>query len=170
MRPDGPCQTIRRHLGDGGATFNNAFVNTPICCPSRAEITTGRYMHNTKVFDNSCGGNEFIQGAERHNVAAVLKAARPEYKTFYAGKYLNNYGEPKVGGVARIPPGWDEWYGLVGNSKYYDYVVSRQGVAEHHGSDYQADYFTDRVANHSLLFMRKQLKRWYSGENCVHDL
>lgn len=155
MAPDGPCQTILRELGTKGATFTNAFVNTPICCPSRAEITTGRYMHNTKVFDNSCGGEAFIEGAEKHNVAAELKAVRPEYRTFYAGKYLNNYGSPKLGGVSRVPAGWDEWYGLVGNSKYYDYVVSNNGVAERHGNDYHADYFTDRVANRSLDFMRK---------------
>lgn len=49
MSPEGPCQKIRSLLVDQGTFFSNAFANTPICCPSRAEIQTGRYMHNTKV-------------------------------------------------------------------------------------------------------------------------
>ena len=50
---------------------------------------------------------DFVQGAEKLNVAASLKAHDANYSTFYAGKYLNNYGTPRVGGVQRIPPGWD---------------------------------------------------------------
>lgn len=159
MDPDGPCQTILKHVGTAGATFKNAFVNTPICCPSRAEIQTGRLMHNTKVLDNKCGGMDFVNGAEKLNVAASLKAHDAEYATFYAGKYLNNYASKDVGGVKRVPPGWDQWYGLVGNSKYYDYTVSNNGVAEKHGSDYADDYFTDRVANRSLEFMSHALRK-----------
>ena len=158
MNATGPCKTIVSQIGGQGATFKNAFANTPICCPSRAEITTGRLMHNTKVFDNRCGGQEFINGAEKLNVAATLKAAKPHYRTFYAGKYLNNYGTEGLGGIERIPPGWDEWYGLKGNSKYYHYEVSNQGKLEKHGGDYEKDYFTDRVANRSLEFMRNQIK------------
>ena len=116
-------------------------------------------MHNTKVLDNKCGGMEFIRNAEKLNVAASLKAHDPDYSTFYAGKYLNNYGTRKVGGVEHIPPGWDQWYGLVGNSKYYGYTVSNNGVAEKHGHDYAKDYFTDRVANRSLEFMSAALEK-----------
>ena len=36
-------------LSSQGAWFSNGFANTPICCPSRAEIQAGRYMHNTEV-------------------------------------------------------------------------------------------------------------------------
>jgi len=51
-----PLQKTQRLIGDHGTTFENAFVNTPICCPSRASFLTGRYMHNTGAFNNSIGG------------------------------------------------------------------------------------------------------------------
>ena len=42
-----PLETARRLIADQGADFRNAFATTPICCPSRASILTGRYQHNT---------------------------------------------------------------------------------------------------------------------------
>ena len=41
----------------------------------------------------------------------------------------------------------------VGNSKYYDYTLSVDGVAEEHGSDYAEDYLTDLIYNRSLAFL-----------------
>ena len=37
---------LQKHLIKGGARMSNAFVNTPICCPSRTEFFSGRYYHN----------------------------------------------------------------------------------------------------------------------------
>jgi N-acetylglucosamine-6-sulfatase len=154
MRRDGPMQNLMKHVVDKGANFTNAFAHTPICCPSRATIQTGRYMHTNGVPDNACGGAAFVDaktGPERLNMAHYLKQAG--YTSSYAGKYLNNYGGAEVGGMSRIPEGWDAWYGLKGNSKYYAYDVSRNGVTEHHGDDYTLDYFTDGIANFTLAFI-----------------
>ena len=42
-----PLEQGRKLLADAGAEFVNAYATTPICCPSRASILTGRYLHNT---------------------------------------------------------------------------------------------------------------------------
>lgn len=88
---------------------------------------------------------------EKDTCATNLKALG--YRTLFAGKYLNQYGFPTSPGGAHVPPGWDSWLGLVGNSKYYNYAVSKDGVVEHHGQDYAKDYFTDLIANRSYDFL-----------------
>ena len=42
-----PLEKGRKLIADQGAEFMNAYATTPICCPSRASILTGRYLHNT---------------------------------------------------------------------------------------------------------------------------
>src|SRR5918994_6266286 len=38
-----------------GMSFNNAFVSTPLCCPTRATIMRGQYAHNTGIWFNVNG-------------------------------------------------------------------------------------------------------------------
>ena len=71
----------------------------------------------------------------------------------FAGKYLNQYGMKKTGGLAHIPPGWDQWNGLKGNSVYYNYTLSVNGKEEIHGDDYNNDYLTDLVGRCVQILM-----------------
>ena len=112
-----PLTKARSWIADHGVTFQNSFVSTPICCPSRSSILTGLYQHHTNVVNNTadgnCWGTEWREISEKQTFATVLKATA-NYTTFYAGKYLNRYGS---GGDLSVPSGWDKWVGLVGNSK-----------------------------------------------------
>lgn len=136
-----------------GITFENAYVNSPICCPSRSSILTGKYAHNIKVYNNSLNGNcssaEWQKNYEKYSIASYLKSAK-NYTTFYAGKYLNQYGSINSGGLAHIPPGYDWWIGLKGNSKYYNYTLSINGT----GRFYVEEYLTDKMKNFAVDFMR----------------
>jgi hypothetical protein len=43
----------QRMVGDLGATSTNWMIHTPICAPSRAELLSGRYLHNIKSDNKS---------------------------------------------------------------------------------------------------------------------
>jgi len=40
-------------LADEGATFDNAYCNSPLCLPSRMSFMTGRYIHRIGAYDNA---------------------------------------------------------------------------------------------------------------------
>ena len=78
-----------------GKTFPNAFATTPLCCPSRASIFTGRYAHNHGVRTNYDAWNL----DQETTLQYYLRNAG--YRTGLFGKYLNDY--------AVNPPHFDEW-------------------------------------------------------------
>ena len=133
-----------RLLRQRGADFVNAFVSTPICCPSRSTIFSGMYAHNHNVVTNNqnCSGENwryvskeklqfFSRSRNSHEKATfavpILEAG---YRTGFFGKYLNEYDG------SWVPPGWSKWLGLVRNSRYYNYSLNDNGQLRWHGFDY----------------------------------
>uniref|UniRef100_A0A3Q1ID20 N-acetylglucosamine-6-sulfatase n=1 Tax=Anabas testudineus TaxID=64144 RepID=A0A3Q1ID20_ANATE len=84
-------------------------------------------------------GSEGKKGPEANAFPVYLN--KHKYQTFFAGKYLNQYGKKEAGDVGHVPPGWDQWFALVGNSQYYNYTL------------YETDYLTDLITNRSLRFL-----------------
>ncbi|XP_073948236.1 N-acetylglucosamine-6-sulfatase-like [Choristoneura fumiferana] len=149
-----PMKNVRRFIGERGMTFTNSFVTSPICCPSRASLLTGLYVHNHMTRNNTerggCYGARWRK-LEQQTFATALKEAG--YSTFYAGKYMNqgySSTHPGIGGA--VPPGWTEWHGLVGNSVYYNYTLSNNGVPT-----YSADlYLTDIIRDLGINYLERQ--------------
>ena len=93
----------------------------------------------------------FQSTTEKETFVTHLKSSG--YRTFFGGKYLNQYGKSGAGGVAHVPPGWDWWVGLVGNSRYYNYTLSVNGTAEKHGDDPNSDYLTSIIWKRAKDFL-----------------
>ncbi|KAM3833331.1 N-acetylglucosamine-6-sulfatase [Vipera latastei] len=151
-----PLKKTNALIAEMGLTFSNAYVPSALCCPSRASILTGKYPHNHHVVNNTLEGNcsskSWQKIQEPYTFPALLKS-ECGYQTFFAGKYLNEYGAEDAGGLGHVPPGWSFWYALEKNSKYYNYTLSVNGKARRHGANYSMDYLTDVLANMSLDFL-----------------
>ncbi|HWO71570.1 MAG TPA: sulfatase [Actinomycetota bacterium] len=133
---------------DHWVRFPLAFVNVPLCCPSRASLLTGRYAHRTGVLTNRDGARL----DERDTIAVRLRDAG--YHTGYVGKYLNGY---PFGRGPYVPPGWDRWTAKwqgSGATVYLDHVLIEDGLAVRHGSS-PGDYLTDVLASRAVRFVRE---------------
>ena len=71
-----------RDLVDQGILFKRAYVNTSLCCPSRAQILTGLFEHHTGVDANAVP-------LDRPTIVQALHDTG--YRTMLAGKYLNSW-------------------------------------------------------------------------------
>ena len=124
-------------FGEGGTTFSNGFATTPICCPARAALMSGRFNHNNGVRKQSDAQSLDAD----HTIQAYLGDAG--YRTAVVGKYLNGFP------AASDPPRWDRWHVLIPSGEtYYDNEFNNQGVVQE-----EPGYSTNVIRDKSIQLL-----------------
>jgi N-acetylglucosamine-6-sulfatase len=142
-----------------GISFSQAFVTTPLCCPSRASILRGQYSHNHQVLHNLTARGGYARFHELGNETSTLATWLDDagYETMLIGKYLNGY---QGAGQQRdyIPPGWDAWASWNPNpGLYYDYKLNYNRTLSSYDQEVN-DYSTDVFSSFALQFLEKQAR------------
>ena len=166
-----PYPNIQRLLGRDGTNFSNFFVNTPVCCPSRAELMGGRYGHNNLVDTLRSSDSGGLHGCMWANVTGPYFVqnqlgtylSKLGYTNGLFGKYMNvpacscpveaGCREMSKGGQA-VPPGWDRWFALCNMGKYFTNTYNDDGRKVSTG-ELPQDYMTAVIGNRTIAWLDK---------------
>lgn len=140
---------IQNNLINKGVRFQNSFVNTPLCCPSRATMLTGLFAKNHGVLNvttselknaNSQKTKKGLKywvntsGQELWTSTLPVWMQRAGYQTGHIGKYLNGYTLDTPS--AYVPSGYDYWRGLKDPHTYkmWEWQFVEKGIFDSAGT------------------------------------
>ena len=147
-------------LVDEGALLTNAFVNTPICCPSRTEFLTGRMYHNLGAPHGACMhvDTSFVERADA-GLFGLLSAAGYDVGIF--GKVTNDQPDilrriaaARSAAYVDSPSQYNNYDGL----KYFRYEAGSEPYEEllnETAPVFGTVYQTSQIGNRTL--------RWLDG-------
>jgi N-acetylglucosamine-6-sulfatase len=125
-------------LARNGILFQNAFVTTSLCSPSRASILSGQYAHTHGVLDNQTSLPD-------RTPIFPSELRKGGYRTAYIGKWHMG------GGGAEPHPAFDRWVSFRGQGVYRNPTFYVDGVkTELEG------YVTDLLTDYAVEFIRGQ--------------
>jgi len=145
-----------RRLADGGAVFEAAYCNSPLCVPSRASFMAGKHLHRLGVWDNGVPlASDEPTWAHRLNARG--------YETALAGKMhfvgpdqRHGFGRRLVEDIhadARMnPPDWDA-------DLDRPRPQMRRRIEEAGPGDTREQRYDDEVAARSVTFLAEPARR-----------
>ena len=143
-------------LAREGASFNNFFVCTPLCSPSRASFLTGLYPHQHQVINNDKLGLDVVS----HTLMTFPRQLRENgYETAFVGKWHMGLDDSRR-------PGFDSWISFKGQGIYIDGVVNDNGTRRQVRGN-----MTDYLNQRALEFVKQPHERpfcLYLSHKAVH--
>ena len=136
---------VQKWFEQQGTSYPNAFVSTPLCCPSRATIMTGRYSHNHGVVDNSAHHTLDQRTTLQHQLG------RTGYRTAIVGKYFNGWP------LHQKPLYFDRW--SIFRSGYYGTKFAVDGKVRKINR-YATDYLARQSRQYLKSFEKKDRAPW----------
>jgi arylsulfatase A-like enzyme len=151
----------RSRLADSGVTFTNMITNAALCCPVRASLFSGQYVHQHGVRTNTFatgGGAGVFRDAQ--TAATDLKARG--YTTALVGKYLNQNAPTSFPHWPYVPPGWDEWRAFTPEPRYWGHTLIEKAfdsteirLVQYGGASDQVNYSTNVLNAKALAFLKR---------------
>ena len=136
----------RELFRDNGVTFSHAFASTPLCCPSRASLFTGRYAHNHGVFYNS-----YIHRLDQDTtIQRYLKDAG--YYNGIFGKYFNEWL------LSNSPPYFDDWA-----------IFPQSGSLTYSDGPWNVNGIVRPTSAYSTAYIRTQADRFLADAEAWRD-
>ncbi|MDB6029055.1 MAG: betC 2, partial [Verrucomicrobiales bacterium] len=137
-----------------GVKFNNAFVTTPLCSPSRANFLTGQYAHKHGITDNT------TRDKQSHNLVTFIKLLHDSgYETGFVGKW-------HMGLDDNPRPGIDYWVSVKGQGNYIDPEINNNGDRKK-----ITGYVTDIFNDYAVKFLEREHTKpflLYVSHKAVH--
>ncbi len=128
-------------LAAGSFVFENGYVSSPICTPSRSTILTGLWPHVNGCLKNNIRLDESVQ-----TIADLLP---PEYHTAYYGKW-------HLGNEVIRQHGFDEWVSI--EDQYREHYTSDEYLSvfsDYHHFLVERGHEPDKESEGSMVFSRE---------------
>jgi arylsulfatase A-like enzyme len=135
---------VLRWLQVGGRRFSHFFATTPLCCPDRSVLLSGRYAHNTTVRTNADAENL------DHGSTMERLLQQAGYRTAFVGKFLNGW-------ATSSPPPYFTNHALVGGG-YADALFNVDGVGR--TVPYSTDFIGEQTSSYLDAFEEGDAQPW----------
>jgi len=127
-------------LASEGILFRNTFANTPVCCPARANLLTGKYAHQ-----NGMVANDLRLRESEVTLAEIL--ADQGYRTGFIGKWHLDGGNRMPGFVPPGPrrQGFQYWAANECDHRHFRPTYFRDDDRPITESRFEPEVWTDRA-------------------------
>lgn len=125
-------------LAKEGVRFNNMFVTSSLCSPSRASFLSGTYAHVHGVRDN------FTDYPSKLKSFPIL-LQQANYETAYIGKWHMGEDDDSK------RPGFDYWVTHKGQGKYYDTTLNINGQRQ-----VVQGYYTKKITDIAVSWLQNR--------------